>query len=265
MEDESKKEEYDPSDSNMAKNRGSGVYGANDSHGNDILRDNDTKLKILESKSNKTLKVAWNPKNHKLVYGGDNGYATLWDIGNNVSEAQHIKQLPHISREPASGASQNSTTTINSIDWNNDGTKFITGASDGICRMWDDKGTINSFMYNEEAMPLKNKGVLPNNSSSDNNLNNIISQEDVDYIFDAKWNKNGSNLVTVSEKNNVILWNTEGKLRASYQGHSDAVTSIDWKNDNVFATGSQNGIIKIWDVQSSSAVKTLVSHESNIK
>lgn len=113
-------------------------------------------------------------------------------------------------------------------------------------------------------MPLSKKEGLPTTMGDDMGKN-ILCQGDVDSIYDCKWNKDGSALVTVSEKNNVILWNTEGKLRGSYQGHTDPVTTIDWKNNNMFATGSQNGIIKIWDVQSSSAVKTLNSHESNIR
>eukprot|EP00344_Euplotes_crassus_P011805 CAMPEP_0197009638 /NCGR_PEP_ID=MMETSP1380-20130617/50918_1 /TAXON_ID=5936 /ORGANISM="Euplotes crassus, Strain CT5" /LENGTH=118 /DNA_ID=CAMNT_0042431023 /DNA_START=401 /DNA_END=757 /DNA_ORIENTATION=- len=118
-------------------------------------------------------------------------------------------------------------------------------------------------MLNEDSMPLSKKEGLP--ISGEGLDKDLISPVDIDSIFDCKWNKDGSALVTVSEKNNVILWNTEGKLRASYQGHTDPVTTIDWKNNNMFATGSQDGIIKIWDVQSSSAQKTLSSHESNIK
>lgn len=68
----------------------------------------------------------------------------------------------------------------------------------------------------------------------------------------------------MSEKNNVILWNTEGKLRHSYQGHTEPVVKIDW-NNNIFATGSQDGVIKIWDVQRSSAIKTFNAHENSIK
>jgi len=130
--------------------------------------------------------------------------------------------------------------------------------------MWDTSGAATAVMYNEESMPLSKKEVLHPGLGDDMNKDRI-SQGDVDSIFDCKWNKDGSALVTVSEKNNVILWNTEGKLRGSYQGHTDPVTTIDWKNNNMFATGSQNGIIKIWDVQSSQAIKTLNSHESNIR
>ena len=36
-------------------------------------------------------------------------------------------------------------------------------------------------------------------------------------------------------------------------------------NSNIFAAGSQDGIIKIWDVQSSSAIKTFNAHEISVK
>jgi hypothetical protein len=35
------------------------------------LQDSASKIKILESQSDKSLRVAWSPKNHKLVFGGD--------------------------------------------------------------------------------------------------------------------------------------------------------------------------------------------------
>ena len=132
MEDEAKKEEYEPNDSKMSQSKGSTVYGSSHSRPSNYLQDSDSKVKILQSKSNKTLKVAWNPKNNKLVYGGDNGYASLYNFDNNVSEGQLVNNLPHISMEVNSGSPSNSSTAINSIDWNHDGTKFITGASDGI-------------------------------------------------------------------------------------------------------------------------------------
>lgn len=64
---------------------------------------------------------------------------------------------------------------------------------------------------------------------------------------------------------NVLLWNTEGNLRHSYQGHTESVLCVDWKDNNKFATSSQDGTIKIWDVQSSPAIKTFAEHEDSIK
>ncbi|CAI2364332.1 unnamed protein product [Moneuplotes crassus] len=263
MEDDSKKQELKPPDSKMALNNQDSVYGATHLQKSSFLQNYESRVRILVTKSTKTLKVAWNPKRHMLAFGGDNEFSSLWNIGDNVSEAEEISTLPHVAPDLPSMAMMHTLTTINSIDWKPDGNSFITGSSDGICRMWDTSGSVNAVMFNEDSMVLSQKAgtsfpreqpkkaqVLPN---------------DVDSIFDCKWNKDGSALVSVSEKNNVILWNPEGKLRASYQGHTDSVTTIDWKNNNMFATGSQDGVIKVWDVQSSTAQKTLNYHESGIK
>lgn len=69
-------------------------------------------------------------------------------------------------------------------------------------------------------MPIK-KAI--NYSALDGESKFTARQEDYDAISDLQWNKDGSAFVTVSEKNNVVLWNEEGKLKHSYQGHSDSV------------------------------------------
>jgi hypothetical protein len=56
----------------MAKNKGLSAHGAMHSRPCTYLKDSGSKIKILESKSDKTLKVAWNPTNHTLAFGGDN-------------------------------------------------------------------------------------------------------------------------------------------------------------------------------------------------
>lgn len=186
-----------------------------------------------------------------------------------LENAVSVNTLPHVTPDTSTSTMTQEKTMITSIDWKPDGNMFITAASDGICRLWSAKGEASVVMYNEIAMPLKNKdqigGPFGPNGTTDSLQYNQISQGDIDTIFDCKWNKDGSAIVTVSEKNNVILWNTEGKLRASYQGHTDSVVAIDWKNNNMFATAAQDGVIKIWDVQSSSAIKTYNAHDSNIR
>lgn len=266
MQDESKKEsQYDMQDSLMSKSKGVTGLGNNYSRQSVFLQNTGSKIKILESVSDKTLKCAWNPKNHLLAFGGDNQAAYLWNMDDNIENAEMLDNLPHIKPDASSNSIYPEKTMITALDWKPDGSMFITAASDGICRLWNDKGELNHIMYNENSMPLKKNDPTGANGISDSVYQDKIAQVDVDTIYDCKWNKEGSAIVTVSEKNNVIFWNTEGKLRASYQGHTDAVTCIDWKNNNMFATAAQNGDIKIWDVQSSSPIKTYNAHENNIK
>lgn len=69
-------------------------------------------------------------------------------------------------------------------------------------------------------MPLK---LYSGQSTGASDFKVPAKLEDFDTIYDCKWNKDGSAFVTVSEKNNVILWSAEGKLKHSYQGHTDSV------------------------------------------
>lgn len=265
MQDESKNN-FDAQDSSMAKSKGMAGHGSY-SRQSTFLQNNGAKVKILESDSDKTLKVAWNPKNHLLSFGGDNECAYLWDMDDNIANAKRVNSLPHLF--DFSNSILQEKAMITAIDWNPDGTMFTTAATDGICRLWDAKGETNNFMFNESSMPLKMKeqhtGSYAGNGTNDSIQNNPIATSDIDSLYDCKWNKDGTAIVTVSEKNNVILWNTEGKIRASYQGHTEPVCGLDWKNNNVFATSSNDGIIKIWDVQSTSAVKTFNAHDGNVK
>mmetsp|Transcript_5004 Transcript_5004/g.4795 ORF Transcript_5004/g.4795 Transcript_5004/m.4795 type:complete len:123 (-) Transcript_5004:938-1306(-) len=121
MEDESRKEEFDPTHPKMATGRPGGVYGAAPVRKSSFLENSESKIKILESKSNKTLKVAWNPKNHMLVFGGDNEYSSLWNMSENVVTSEEISSLPHVAPELPNKSMMHTTTTINSIDWRPDG------------------------------------------------------------------------------------------------------------------------------------------------
>ena len=72
MKDEAKQEYIYDQEGSMAKNKGLAAHGALHSRPSTYLKDNGSKIKILDSKSDKTLKVSWNPTNHTLAFGGDN-------------------------------------------------------------------------------------------------------------------------------------------------------------------------------------------------
>ena len=232
-----------------------------------FLQNRGTKMKILESTSDKTLKVWWNPKNHYLAFGGDKESAFLWNMAESFDNSLWIESLPHVSTDPSLNSIMHGKVTISSIDWKPDGNMLITAASDGIWRLWDKKGELSTIMHNNSSMPLKSKDISHSftNGTNSTSPTHIAIPEDIDAIYDCKWNKDGSAIVTVSEKHNVVLWSAEGTLRHSFQGHNDSVVKIDWKNNNVFATGSQDGIIKIWDSQNSAAIKTYQAHDNNIR
>jgi WD40 repeat protein len=225
MQDESKGN-YDIHESNMSKSKGgmiaeNRIQNSKFSRQSSLLTDNGNKLKILNSASDRTLKVAWNPKNHKLAFGGDNEMAYMWDMAEDLESAKRIANLPHALPEHAKSSTMYEKIAVTSLDWKPDGNMLITGSTDGICRLWDDKGECCKIMFNELSMPLKQSNAYSPGGAGDSKVS--TRPDDFDSINSCQWNKDGSAFVTVSDKNNVILWNTEGKMKHSFQGHTDSV------------------------------------------
>jgi len=79
MQDEAKNQDNAPSDLKVPRSNDKDGYGSSKLHPSSYLQNSESKIKILESQSNKTLKVSWNPKNHMLAFGGDNQYSSLWN------------------------------------------------------------------------------------------------------------------------------------------------------------------------------------------
>ena len=72
MQDESKQDMgYDMQDSSMAKGKGASSLGKSYERQSTFFQNSGSKIKVLESASDKTLKCAWNPKSHLLAFGGD--------------------------------------------------------------------------------------------------------------------------------------------------------------------------------------------------
>lgn len=225
-----------------------------------LLADNGNKVKVLNSVSERTLKVAWNPKNHKLAFGGENEMAYLWDIGEDIEAAKKIATLPHSLPDHAKSSDMHEKISVNSLDWNPAGNVLATGSSDGFCRLWGENGDCQQLLFNEHSMPLKQTSAY---SAGDAKVPSTPG--DFDTIHSLAWNKDGSALVTTSDKHNVALWKSDGKMERLFQGHTEAVLCVDWKNNNQFATSSQDGVIKLWDVDNPIATKTFNAHENSIK
>lgn len=181
---------YDAHDSAMMKSK-----GASDVHNQNIassfsrqstfLQNNGSEVKILESFSDKTLKVAWNPRNHNLAFGGDKELAYLWNVDVNIENSVVIQDLPHVSPTQNLGNLMHSKASISAIDWKPDGSMFITAATDGVCRMWDPKGELKVIMYNDNAMPLKSKDVYSHpNGTNDSSQTYVAVPDDIDAISD---------------------------------------------------------------------------------
>ena len=72
-------------------------------------------------------------------------------------------------------------------------------------------------------------------------------------------------MVAVGDSNQVFLFNKRGndfEKIATLTGSSDASFSCDWNQaSDMFAVGSQDGYVNIWDIRSMNKMVTLETHQ----
>ncbi|MDE0466486.1 MAG: WD40 repeat domain-containing protein [Candidatus Poribacteria bacterium] len=78
--------------------------------------------------------------------------------------------------------------------------------------------------------------------------------------------QDGKTLVSGSEDETVLLWNTEnGTKQATLSGHEEVVTTVAFSVDGkTVASGAANKLIKVWDVKTERELATLRGHKNTI-
>mmetsp|Transcript_42051 Transcript_42051/g.40319 ORF Transcript_42051/g.40319 Transcript_42051/m.40319 type:complete len:88 (+) Transcript_42051:866-1129(+) len=76
---------------------------------------------------------------------------------------------------------------ITSIQWNNTGEKVVTSASDGVARVWNDRGDIQCI-YRAGQDYLMSMGVINNLSLA------------------SKWNKEGQLIASGGTDKQILVW-----------------------------------------------------------
>lgn len=136
MQDESKGN-YDMQSSLMSKSKDNAISDSVMQHTPfsrqvSLLQDNGNKIRILQSESERTMKVSWNPKNHLLAFGGDKELGYLWNLDEDLESAKKVSVLPHSLPDFAKTASMYEQITVMAMDWKYDGSMLVTGSNDGF-------------------------------------------------------------------------------------------------------------------------------------
>ena len=109
------------------------------------------------------------------------------------------------------------------------GTMLVTGSWDNKARIWSAKG---------ELIHELNKHT--------------------NFIWAVQWSENNRYLASADRDGKAIVWNPEdGTVKQEFKFHTNLVRSIDWQNDKVFATSSNDRKIKVCKVGQITPVKVI--------
>jgi len=200
------------------------------------------KVAVLRGHEGNTSFCSWSPAPGQAVLasGAHDATARLWTVGAggvSSSEAAGIASrglvLSHPKRKGAVGE-------VTAADWSRDGSTLITGAYDGLVRIWSVAGGSTST-------PLATLSAH------------------TQPIFSLRLSPGGTSFATSSVDNTVVIFDlARRKLIARHQHHTAPTLDADWRTDTEFASCSQDKTIAFCRVGTPTPLRRYTSHTDEV-
>lgn len=208
--------------------------------------------------------ISWQSNQQKIAVGRINGSVEIW----NANSGQLLLTL--------TGHSQ----SISGVAWSPDGNKLATSSSDQTVRIWNTTtGQLlftlaHSDVVTDVAWSSDGSRIFSNLELPPNNLyvwnattGQLISQASGGGSRILP-NSDGSKLLYLRSSNNVEIWNASTVTQISGYSQPNTVggdtSTGTWNpNSNQFATGTLNGLVKIWDASTGVITNSLQANTAS--
>jgi WD40 repeat protein len=228
-----------------------------------LLNIDGTVRAILSGHQDFITSLSFSPDGKRIITGSRDQTIRLWNTDGTL-----IKVI------------QKHNATITSLDFSPDGQTFASVSADNMMMLWNvDGNEIKTFQKADEVDDPTNSPFNREQSnaikfSTDGNLVIFAGERPDQGRIIKMWDNNGKefksftvkespavsryrNTVSSSEnlntiaiirsKNDLKLWNTEGRLIKTLQGHTGTVNSADFNLANrLLASASDDGTVKMW-------------------
>jgi WD40 repeat protein len=205
-------------------------------------------LAVLRGHEQAVYYAAFDPQGTRIVTASQDGTARLWDISN----VRNLTGMAASSLGPIA-VLQGHTMSVRWAEFSPDGTRVATASDDGTARLWD-VSKAQRRRARGTAILLSATVVLP-----------VL--KGVGSVFSARFNRDGTRVVTASADNTVQVWDAvSGRNVMSLRGHHDIVRSAAFSPDgNRIVTGSDDGTGAVWDASSGFSLSVLRGHSGAVR
>lgn len=184
----------------------------------------DHEIVVLRGHQAEVPLVRWNPVLPMIASGSGDCTARLWSL---TASPESSVSLSHDTKD------------VTSLDFSPDGQHLLTGAMDGILRVW---------------------------RSSDGQL---VQQAPAHRgcVFNAKWNRGGSLIASVSKDKSALVWNPSTNQVVQQYVHSFPVLDIDWRDNTMFATACVDRLVRVFDLeggQPGQPIRVFEGHQNDV-
>ena len=148
---------------------------------------------------------------------------------------------------------------VTSILFNHNDRLILSGSSDTTAIIWDYKyHTVYApFIILFKRFRMHREIINIIWEYSNNSYKYLIGHEN--YFASVKFSPDSKYIITVSDDNTMILWNTYTcSIIRTFEDHTDMISSIDYSNDNKYlASGSHDKTIIIYDALGYNIIKRI--------
>ena len=171
------------------------------------------------------------------------------------------------------------TGDVNSVGFNHDGTKIVSGSSDNTIRVWNvDTGecilTLKGHTNRVLSVGFNHDGTKIVSGSDDETIRvwdiDVLDKKQLIHnkdVYAVTFNKDGTKVASGSKDKTIKIWDvTTSKLDMILEGHKKWVKSIAYNHDGTkLASGSSDNNIIIWNTKTGKIEKILKMHTGPIK
>ena len=221
-------------------------------------------LVSVSAKNDEQLALAFSPEGGRIVTGGTDGTAKIWD----AADGRLLRLL------------KGHTRPIRAVAFSYDGQQIVTGSGDATARLWDAATGGSLHSLNGHQSPVTSVAFAPDGrkviTGSADHTAKVWDATTGKYIltlsghrsgiFAVAFSADGRWIASGSDDNTAMVWDAiSGRRLNSLTGHNGWVDSVAFSsNGKWLLTASNDSTAKLWDWARTRTIRTFKAHAKGL-